>query len=197
MRNLNAMGLGTTRARVLASPRLFTAIREFPRSTRSNLADRADDRMQNTPANAITRGERVFVALRRAKGARSPVYHAVTPHCRMALCAIEPGAGSGWAEPPAEKVTCTPCLQRLARLSHPTISSRIDSASALPESRNLRGHMTDRPSGPQPLTPILAPILDSVPALPAVIPAAKARGSNAEDMASRRGSLPPTLAGIP
>ncbi len=70
-------------------------------------------------ANAIVRGERVFVALRKARPSSrgwSPVYHAVTPHCRMALCAAEPGAWSGWAEPPAEAVTCPACLKRLTRL---------------------------------------------------------------------------------
>ncbi len=44
------------------------------------------------------------------------MYHAVTPHCRIALCATEPGAGSAWAEPPASTVTCRVCLRRLARL---------------------------------------------------------------------------------
>jgi hypothetical protein len=72
------------------------------------------------PANAITKGERVFVALRKAgrhrRGDHSPVYHAVTPHSRMALCAKEPGAWSGWAEPPGQAVTCPVCLKRLARL---------------------------------------------------------------------------------
>jgi hypothetical protein len=44
------------------------------------------------------------------------MYHAVTPGCRMALCATEPGAGSGWAEPPSETVTCRICLGKLERL---------------------------------------------------------------------------------
>ena len=67
--------------------------------------------------NAIIQSGRTFVALRKAGGkARSPVYHAVTPNCRIALCADEPGAGSGWAEPPADKITCPNCLRRLARL---------------------------------------------------------------------------------
>ena len=69
--------------------------------------------------NAIVKGERVFVALRRARRSplgHPPVYHAVTPHCRPALCAEEPGAWSRWAEPPAEAVTCPVCLKRLARL---------------------------------------------------------------------------------
>jgi hypothetical protein len=69
--------------------------------------------------NAITKGERMFVALRksgRSIGHRRSIYHAVTPHCRMALCADEPGAWSGWAEPPAAAVTCPACLKRLARL---------------------------------------------------------------------------------
>ena len=35
---------------------------------------------------------------------------------RLALCAAEPGAGSAWAEPPAEAVTSAVCLVRLERL---------------------------------------------------------------------------------
>ena len=71
------------------------------------------------PQNAIVRQTRVFVALHRA--GRTPrgqtsVFHAVTPHCRPALCAAEPGAGSSWAEPPNDKVTCPVCLAQLARL---------------------------------------------------------------------------------
>jgi hypothetical protein len=61
----------------------------------------------------------VFVALRkggRIAAGRQPVFHAVTPHCRIALCSEEPGARSGWAEPPASEVTCPICLKRLARL---------------------------------------------------------------------------------
>ena len=61
---------------------------------------------------------RAFVALRTEKSA-APVYHAVTPHCRPALCGIEPGASSQWAEPPAAHVTCPVCLQRLSRLAKP------------------------------------------------------------------------------
>ena len=70
--------------------------------------------------NAITVAGRTFVALRKAGRppvGTEPVFHAVTPHCRMALCAAEPGAGSGWAEPPMERVTCAACLGRLARLA--------------------------------------------------------------------------------
>ena len=72
------------------------------------------------PPNALQRGGRVFVPLRklgRATPGRSPVFHAVTPYCRMALCQAEPGAGSGWAEPPSERVTCQACLARLARMA--------------------------------------------------------------------------------
>jgi hypothetical protein len=47
---------------------------------------------------------------------RPAMYHAVTPHCRMALCATEPGAASAWAEPPSEAVTCRICLGKLQRL---------------------------------------------------------------------------------
>ena len=43
-------------------------------------------------------------------------YHAVTPFCRIALCTIEPGARSRWAEPPAEHVTCPECQRRLTKL---------------------------------------------------------------------------------
>ena len=69
--------------------------------------------------NVIVRGTRVFVALRKAGRTQSrqvPVFHAVTPNCRPALCAAEPGAGSSWAEPPSATVTCPMCLIRLARL---------------------------------------------------------------------------------
>ncbi len=71
------------------------------------------------PQNAIVRRTRVFVALRKAgrtPRGQAPVFHAVTPHCRPALCAAEPGAGSSWAEPPSAKVTCPMCLRRLAQL---------------------------------------------------------------------------------
>jgi hypothetical protein len=70
-------------------------------------------------AQATVRSGRIFVALRKARGptcGRGPVYHAVTPHCRMALCAEEPGAGSAWAEPPADRITCPECLRRLGRI---------------------------------------------------------------------------------
>ena len=71
------------------------------------------------PVDAIEHGERSFVALRKARhptAGHLPVYHAVTPHCRMTPCAVEPGAGSGWAELPAQAVTCPACLKRLARM---------------------------------------------------------------------------------
>jgi hypothetical protein len=63
--------------------------------------------------------DRLFVALRKQGGKREiapVVFHAVTPHCRMALCGDEPGAKSGWAEPPGITVTCPKCLRRLASL---------------------------------------------------------------------------------
>ncbi len=64
---------------------------------------------------------RVFVALRKdgpaSAAGRAAVYHAVTPNCRMALCATEPGAASGWAEPPSDRVTCRICQLRLERLT--------------------------------------------------------------------------------
>ena len=69
--------------------------------------------------NIIVRGERTFIARRKAgrtATVQQPVYHAVTPNCRMALCAAEPGAGSDWAESSAELVTCPVCLKRLTRL---------------------------------------------------------------------------------
>lgn len=72
-----------------------------------------------SPPHVISRSGRTFVALRKAGRSPRPtgtIYHAVTPDCRMALCAAEPGAGSDWAGPPAERVTCPACLRRLARL---------------------------------------------------------------------------------
>jgi hypothetical protein len=69
--------------------------------------------------HTIERYGRVFVALRKCGRIRDglrPVYHAVTPHCRIALCSVEPGVRSGWAEPPAAQVTCPACLKRLRQL---------------------------------------------------------------------------------
>jgi hypothetical protein len=69
--------------------------------------------------NVIVRADRTFIALHKAgriSRGRSRVYHAVTPHCRIALCSDEPGASSGWAEPPGNGVTCPACLERLQRL---------------------------------------------------------------------------------
>ncbi|WP_338663161.1 hypothetical protein VQH23_23865 [Pararoseomonas sp. SCSIO 73927] len=71
--------------------------------------------------NIITLADRTFVALRKAGRpvpGRERVYHAVTPYCRPALCAEEPGNGSGWEEPPHHEVTCRKCLERLERLRH-------------------------------------------------------------------------------
>jgi len=62
---------------------------------------------------------RTFTARRKAgRGmpGRMPIYHAVTPGCRMALCATEPGAGSRWEENAGPAVTCPKCLARLGRL---------------------------------------------------------------------------------
>lgn len=71
------------------------------------------------PHRAIIAADEIFVALC-TEGTRrpgnTPVYHAVTPYCRIALCTAEPGVGSAWAEPPAKKVTCLNCLMRLADL---------------------------------------------------------------------------------
>ena len=75
--------------------------------------------LDSLPQNAVIYADRVFVPLRKSghvSNSRSPVFHAVTPHCRMSLCADEPGPGSGWAESPAEHVTCAACLRRLERL---------------------------------------------------------------------------------
>lgn len=71
-------------------------------------------------SRAITVSGRTFVALQKAGRStrgRAAVFHAVTPNCRMSLCADEPGAGSSWAEQPAEAVTCPECLKRLSRIS--------------------------------------------------------------------------------
>jgi hypothetical protein len=42
----------------------------------------------------------------------------------MALCATEPGAASGWAEPPSDQVTCRVCLDRLRRLNARVVRKR-------------------------------------------------------------------------
>ena len=75
--------------------------------------------LESVPENAVVRAGRVFVALRKSghvSSSRSRVFHAVTPFCRMSLCADEPGPGSHWAEPPGQQITCPACLRRLARL---------------------------------------------------------------------------------
>jgi hypothetical protein len=63
-------------------------------------------------------GARVFVALRKSSargGLGLPgVYHAVTPHCRVALCSTEPGIRSEWAEPPASRLGCRADIVRSA-----------------------------------------------------------------------------------
>ena len=67
--------------------------------------------------NEISIGPRVFYALRKnGRHHRRPIYHAVSPHCRMALCAAEPGMRSVWAEPPAHEITCPACRNKLQRL---------------------------------------------------------------------------------
>ena len=69
------------------------------------------------PSNVLSVSGRVFVALCKAgPRAKASVYHAVTPHCRIALCTAEPGARSEWAEPPGHRVTCPACLKRLSQL---------------------------------------------------------------------------------
>lgn len=75
--------------------------------------------LEQVPEDAVVRADRVFVALRKSghvSSSRSRVFHAVTPHCRMSLCADEPGPGSYWAEPPGQQITCAACLRRLARI---------------------------------------------------------------------------------
>lgn len=75
--------------------------------------------VETLPQNATIRAGRVFVPLRksgRVSHGRQPVFHAVTPYCRMSLCANEPGPGSEWAELPGQHVTCAACLRRLTRL---------------------------------------------------------------------------------
>jgi len=68
--------------------------------------------------NEITIGSTTYYALRKGgRHNRRPIYHAVSPHCRMALCSTEPGYSSLWAEPPASEVTCAACRDRLQRLS--------------------------------------------------------------------------------
>ena len=70
---------------------------------------------------------RYFMAVRKTGGIRAgqqkPVFHAVTPECRMALCGAEPGPRSAWSEP-SDAVTCPACLARLARLQVPGTASR-------------------------------------------------------------------------
>lgn len=86
---------------------------------RSEARPASERRSQALPPNAIVHGGRVFVALRKAgrtPAGQQPIYHAVTPYCRPALCSTEPGPRSGWAEPPVAAVTCPACLVRLARL---------------------------------------------------------------------------------
>jgi hypothetical protein len=72
----------------------------------------------------ITESGREFVALRkdgpvRAAG-RPAIYHAVTPSCRIALCGTEPGASSGWAGVPSDRVTCAACQRKLRKLEGAT-----------------------------------------------------------------------------
>ena len=49
------------------------------------------------PQNALIVADRIFVALRKGGGisGRRPLYHAVTPYCRMALCSAEPWCAVG------------------------------------------------------------------------------------------------------
>ena len=61
------------------------------------------------PEEAVVRAGRVFVALRksgRVSSSKTRVFHAVTPYCRMSLC----------AEPPGQQITCPACIRRLSRL---------------------------------------------------------------------------------
>jgi hypothetical protein len=72
------------------------------------------------PQDITTTNGRQFVFLcksGRAPTGRQKLFHAVTPNCRMALCATEPGPGSDWAEPPGDHLTCPICRTRLDRLA--------------------------------------------------------------------------------
>ena len=94
----------------------------LPEALTDSRTMRADFGMRSAlavPENAVVCAGRVFLALRksgRMPPGRKPVFHAVTPYCRISLCADEPGAASAWAEPPAERITCMLCLRRLERL---------------------------------------------------------------------------------
>jgi hypothetical protein len=81
----------------------------------------------------MVQSERLFVALRKdgpsGAAGRKPMYHAVTPFCRIALCTTEPGAASGWAEPPSDSVTCRACLEKLRRLNAGVGSPRAGAAT--------------------------------------------------------------------
>jgi hypothetical protein len=82
------------------------------------MGDRAIFDEPGIDISGITEAGRTFFALRKdgpLRG-RAPVYHAVSPYCRVALCSSEPGVQSGWAEPPADRVTCPVCQRRLERL---------------------------------------------------------------------------------
>ena len=100
---------------------------------------------------AVIAGDRVFVALRKAgrtAPGRGRVYHAVTPYCRIALCSNEPGAGSGWAEPPAKEVTCRECLRRIRALAPwlPMVASGNNQSRSRSPARAVQLGLNPRPT---------------------------------------------------
>ena len=113
-----ASTVGTGASQMRATSALHSQPQHFgyPRHTRISSGESA------MSMDATVRSGRTFVARRKARGNgrdAKPIYHAITPGCRMALCSDEPGAGSDWAEPPGEGVICPMCLRRLARLGGP------------------------------------------------------------------------------
>jgi len=99
------------------------------------------------PPSALIVGDRIFVALRKAGRVTSgwvPVYHAVTPYCRMALCSVEPGPASRWFEPPAANVTCPDCQKRLAALAASFMKASVDQTARLHRDRTRRQRIPRR-----------------------------------------------------
>jgi len=86
------------------------------------------------------------------------VFHAVAPHCRMALCSEEPGARAQWAEPSATAVkrSARPWARR-ARTMADAIRSVWRTPSACP-----RKHAPPRPrAGRTAAIPVYCPRLCS------------------------------------
>src|SRR5438270_21092 len=82
------------------------------------------------PRNALIVADRIFVPLRKAGGISTgnPLYHAVTPYCRIALCSTEPGVRSGWAEPPAAGGQSNGMLSAAARAGGQLSPDRVDNS---------------------------------------------------------------------